>query len=137
MKTSFKPTRGFRNCNPLNIRNSNSFKWDGQIGRDSDNFCVFKSMLYGVRAAFGLLRSYNHRHKIDTIRGIITRWAPPSENDTESYIQHVAAAAGITPDERIHYRSPQMRLVVKEMARIESNVTLEDSTIHAAQSMIL
>lgn len=137
MKTSFKPTRGFRNCNPLNIRNSNSFKWEGQIGRDPDNFCIFKSMLYGVRAVFGLLRSYNHRHKIDTIRGIITRWAPPSENDTENYIQHVAAAAGISPDERIHYRSPQMRLVVKEMARIESNVTLEDSTIHAAQSMIL
>lgn len=137
MKTSFKPTRGFRNCNPLNIRNSNSYKWEGQIGRDSENFCVFKSMVYGVRAAFGLLRSYNHNHKIDTLRGIITRWAPPSENNTESYIQHVADAVGISPDERIHYRSPQMRLVVKEMARIESNVTLDDSMIHSAQSMIL
>lgn len=137
MKTSFKPTRGFRNCNPLNIRNSNSYKWEGQIGQDSENFCIFKSMVYGVRAAFGLLRSYNHNHKIDTIRGIISRWAPPSENNTESYILHVAAAAGISPDERIHYRSQQMRLVVKEMARIESNVTLDDAVIFSAQNMIL
>lgn len=137
MNTSFKPTRGYRNNNPLNIRNSKAFKWEGQISYDSDGFCVFKNLLYGVRAAFALMRSYNHNHKIDTIQGIISRWAPPSENDTANYIKHVASAAGLSPTERIHYRSPQMRLVVKEMARIESQMILDDVTLCKAQAMIL
>lgn len=137
MKTSYKPTRGERNNNPLNIRSSKAFKWDGQTGSDPDGFCTFVSLLKGVRAAFALLRTYNHTYKLDTIRGIISRWAPPSENNTESYINHVATAAGLTSDERIHYRSPQMRLVVKEMARIESKMILDDSLICKAQSLIL
>lgn len=137
MKTTYKPTRGDRNNNPLNIRSSKSFKWVGQTGSDPDGFCVFGSLLMGVRAAFALLRSYNHKYKIDTIRGIISRWAPPSENNTESYINHVATAAGLSPDERIHYRSQQMRLVVKEMARIESRMILDESLVCKAQSLIL
>lgn len=137
MKTTYKPTRGERNNNPLNIRSSKTYKWLGQTGSDSDGFCVFVSLLKGVRAAFALIRSYNHNHKIDTIRGIITRWAPPNENDTESYINNVATAAGLSPDERIHYGSQQMRIVVKEMARIESKMSLDDALVRKAQSMIL
>lgn len=137
MNTSFKPTRGYRNNNPLNIRNSPNFKWECQIGKDADNFCTFSSMLYGVRAAFALMRSYNHRHHCDTIRTIIERWAPPSENNTASYIENVCKATHLTPDERIHYRSPQMRAVVKAMAIIESNVVLDGAIICKAQNMIL
>lgn len=137
MITSFKPTRGYRNNNPLNIRNSSNFKWEGQVGKDADGFCTFKSMLYGVRAAFALMRSYNVRHHCDTIRSIIERWAPPTENNTATYIEHVCKAARITPDERIHYRSPQMRSVVKAMGFIESNFVIDDALIHQAQNMIL
>lgn len=137
MKTTYNPTRGERNNNPLNIRSSKAFKWEGQTGSDKDGFCTFISLLKGVRAAFALLRTYNHTYKLDTIRGIITRWAPPSENDTESYITHVATAAGLTPDEHIHYRSPKMRLVVKEMARIESKMILDDALMYMAQCVIL
>ena len=37
-----------------------------------------------------------------TIRQIVERWAPPSENDTRSYVLSVASACRRDPDERLH-----------------------------------
>ena len=38
-----------------------------------------------------LLRSYYHRHKLYTIRDIISRWAPPADNNaTDNYIARVS-----------------------------------------------
>lgn len=34
----------------------------------------------------------------DSLRTLITKWAPPTENDTEAYIKHVKAWAGITDE---------------------------------------
>ena len=47
------------------------------------------------------LKSYGEKHKINTLRGIITRWAPPKDekgnviNDTEAYINTVCKHSGI------------------------------------------
>ena len=50
-------------------------------------FVQFKSLEYGWRAAFYLLtRTYYHKYRLYTIRGIISKWAPPTENKTEAYI---------------------------------------------------
>ena len=57
-------------------------------------------MEYGWRAAFYLLtRTYYHKHRLYTIRTIIRRWAPESENNTEAYINNVSKLTGILPDE--------------------------------------
>jgi hypothetical protein len=54
-------------------------------------FVQFKSLEYGWRAAFYLLtRTYYHKYRLYTIRGIISRWAPSSENNTEAYVNHVS-----------------------------------------------
>ena len=97
--------RGIRNNNPLNIRLS-SDKWQGQrppsprrgVGGEAE-FCQFESMAYGWRAAFVILcKTYYGKYKLKTIRALITRWAPPKENNTEAYIRHVSDYAGIGPD---------------------------------------
>ena len=64
-------------------------------------FCQFESMEWGWRAAFYLLtRTYYHTHRLYTIRGIISRWAPPQDhNNTEAYIRNVSRLTGIGPDE--------------------------------------
>ena len=55
---------------------------------------------YGWRAAFYLLtRTYYHKYRLYTIRTIIRRWAPSSENNTEAYIANVSRLTGIAPDE--------------------------------------
>ena len=94
--------RGIRNNNPLNIRRSKD-QWKGMAEVQSDRaFVQFKSLEWGWRAAFYLLtRTYYHKYRLYTIRTIVTRWAPPSENKTEAYIKNVARITGIDPDEAL------------------------------------
>ena len=60
------------------------------------------SLEYGWRAAFYLLtRTYYHKYRLYTIRGIVNKWAPPVENKTSTYIKNVSRLTGIDPDEPI------------------------------------
>ena len=92
--------RGIRNNNPLNIRRSGD-KWQGlRVLQEDREFFQFSEMKWGWRAAFRLLcQTYYGKYKLRTIRVIINRWAPPKENNTSSYIKHVAERTGIAPDQ--------------------------------------
>lgn len=137
MKTTRKKTRGERNNNYLNIRWSPSNEWLGQVGHDAERFCKFSSPLYGLRAGFALMRTYNRRLGIVTIRAILERFAPAEENNTAKYIDDVCRATGINPDTPIEYNSPDMRRVIKAMCKIESDLVPEDDLILKAQQMVL
>ena len=76
--------RGIRNCNPLNIRRSRD-QWKGLLKVQNDKiFYQFKAMEWGYRAAFRLLRTYRVKYNRYSVRTIIERWAPPSENQTRA-----------------------------------------------------
>ena len=92
--------RGIRNNNPLNIRRSKD-QWKGLRAVQADaSFCQFETLEWGWRAAFYLLtRTYYHKYRLYTIRSIVSRWAPASENNTRAYIENVARLTGIDPDE--------------------------------------
>ena len=94
--------RGIRNNNPLNIRRSKD-KWKGLRAVQADaQFCQFKTLEYGWRAAFYLLtRTYYHKYRLYTIRAIISKWAPPCENNSKAYVENVSRLTGIDPDEPI------------------------------------
>ena len=100
--------RGIRNNNPLNIRRGKD-QWQGLRAQQTDvSFCQFETLEYGWRAAFLLLtRTYYHKYRLYTIRMIISKWAPPRENLTETYIQNVSRLTGIPPDEPIGIPSDQ------------------------------
>lgn len=89
--------RGIRNNNPLNIRKGNDWNGETALSLDSE-FETFKNPTYGFRAAAKLIRNYYHKYNLTTIRDIISRWAPPNENNTESYINKVASAVGVNPN---------------------------------------
>ena len=115
--------RGIRNNNPLNIRRSESHqaRLNGRVSTDEDkvnirrskdqwqglravqtdpSFCQFETLEYGWRAAFKLLtHTYYHTYGLNTIRAIISRWAPANENNTRAYIANVSRLTGIDPDE--------------------------------------
>lgn len=92
--------RGIRNMNPGNIRLGES--WLGLRTKQTDpDFCQFTSMIYGCRALLKLLRTYVEKRGCTTIRKVVERWAPPSENDTTSYVLSVAAACRRDADERL------------------------------------
>ncbi len=86
--------------NPGNIRLGES--WLGLRMKQTDpDFCQFTSMIYGCRALLKLLRTYVEKRGCTTIRKVVERWAPPSENDTTSYVLSVAAACRRDADERL------------------------------------
>lgn len=83
-------SRGLRNHNPGNLEGG---AWDGVVGKDGP-YLVFDTDAHGLRALAKQLLVYQDAHDLRTIAGIITRWAPPSENDTTSYIAAVSATTG-------------------------------------------
>lgn len=96
-------TRGIRNNNPGNIRVSKD-QWEGMTG-DDGAFVTFDSPESGVRALGKNLLSYG-RQGYDSIEKIINRWAPPNENDTQSYIDSVVAATGIPATQSLDLSNP-------------------------------
>lgn len=85
-------SRGFRNRNPGNIDFHPANRWQGQTGKEEGGrFATFDSHENGIRALAALLTTYQDRHGLRTIAGIVSRWAPGNENNTEAYIAHVAS----------------------------------------------
>lgn len=96
----YMKARGLRNNNPGNIRKG--IDWQGMSAEQPDPaFVTFDDPVYGIRAMNRILRTYEKVHGLDTVRGIISRWAPPTENDTDSYVRSVADRLGVDPDEPI------------------------------------
>lgn len=89
---------GFRNNNPGNLRTGES--WQGATG-SAGGFVTFKDMSYGIRAAATVLVNNIASQGNNTIRELISKYAPPSENNTAAYIAAVAASTGINPDANI------------------------------------
>ena len=86
--------RGIRANNPGNIERNN-IKWNGMSEKQTDKrFVNFDSPHYGLRALMRLLLTYHYKYGLDTIECIINRWAPPCENQTDSYAYHVAKHVG-------------------------------------------
>ena len=116
-------SRGIDNCNPGNIRLSKVF-YRGEVQPSQDAaFKQFRSMEWGYRAMFVLLDTYARRYGLNTIRGMISRYAPPSENNTEAYIAAICDWTGIAADEVLDTRSRRdMVPIVVAMSRIENGL---------------
>ena len=118
-------TRGQRNNNPLNIRHSKD-KWQGTATTQTDtDFVQFETMAYGYRAAWRVLESYwKHFHCIKqyyNVKNIITRWAPPTENDTQTYIRTVLRLTGLGGNE--HLPQPSRGVDTERLERLVAAMT--------------
>ncbi len=122
-------SRGLRNNNPGNIRRSKTrYKGEVRPSRDAE-FKEFCSMAYGYRAIFTLLHSYNRRYALTTIRAMLNRYAPPTENLTEGYIRFVAERTGIDANTSIDTLNERdMIAIVRAMSEVENGTpaTLSD-----------
>jgi len=106
--------RGIRNNNPGNIDfNQTAFDrdpWLGEVGLENltfPRFTTFATPVDGIRALCKILLTYHHKRKaadgsvIDTVQEIIDRWAPPVENDTDAYVNHVRELLDVETGEEI------------------------------------
>ena len=97
--------RGIRNYNPGNIRHTNGIRWQGMAATQQDSqFVQYLNPRWGIRAMARVLITYQDKRlapngtRIDTVREIVERWAPPTENNTDAYVISVARALGLDPD---------------------------------------
>lgn len=128
----YKMVRGIRNNNPGNIRYNKSINWKGQKGPDDDGYLIFQNSLMGIRALTLLIKNYNRIYGLNTIRKIISRWAPTNENDTESYIKSVSKALNYPDNVGLNFET-QMLPLVKAIIKHENGIQpYEDDLIEQA-----
>ena len=136
MKSEELMTLGMRNNNPLNIRKVPGTHWIGELpqsssplrgGREGAGFVQFRTIEWGLRAAFVLLRTYSTKYRANCVRDIVTRWAPPTENDTERYIRNVCLWTGFGGLQRL--TENDWPTLVRAMARQECGVVIDEETI--------
>lgn len=125
-------TRGVRNNNPFNICKSSS-RWLGKVSSEDSRFEKFLTLNYGVRAGVILVRNYIRNYKLQDVRSIISRFAPPSENNTESYVKFAESfleQRGYDPF-CIEYPSDAFVALLCAICKYESQLVLEPSFIKA------
>ncbi len=110
-------TRAWRNSNPGNIRYSKFSQKVGAIGQ-AGGFAVFPDEATGMYAIEALLRtdSYNKL----TVAGAISRYAPPSENDTAAYHRNIERLTGLSINKRMaDLSASELTQVAKAIRQIE------------------
>lgn len=114
-------SRGLANNNPGNIRRS-KVRYLGEVNPSRDRaFKQFESRAWGYRAIFVLLDTYRRRYGLNTLSGMIARWAPPSENHTGNYVRAVSERTGVDPDEAIDTRDRRTMIpVAAAISRVEN-----------------
>ena len=136
-----KLPRGIRNNNPLNIRKGNN--WKGEVAKCSDGeFEQFVSMQWGVRAGFKILKNYMTGYggrvkALTNVHDIIHRWAPPSENNCQAYIDSVCRVSGLHEYERLQFSDRnKMLALVDGMIRVECGQPISLDIIASAYDLI-
>lgn len=120
--SSNKTPRGIRNNNPGNLRWGDP--WQGMVPaseRTDKDFVQFQSPKWGIRAMLRTLITYYDKYGINTVQAAIRRWAPPNENDTQAYINAVAARIGVTPTQHINFHDYHVLSALFDAITIHEN----------------
>lgn len=107
-----------RNNNPGNLTGDD--KWQGMVGKDG-RFIQFQSYEMGSRA---LAKNLMNGAVGKTVEDYMAKYAPKSENDTNSYIKHVSSAIGKKPGDVITNQDilPLMKVIAKyEGGKVDNN----------------
>jgi len=109
-------SRSWRNNNPGNLEYGDFAKRHGATGSDG-RFAIFPDKETGDAARIALLRG---KYENYTIHGMVSKYAPSFENDTDRYASVISAAAGVSPDTKIASLSDeQFSRMVGKMAEHE------------------
>lgn len=123
-------SRGLDNRNPGNLRLS-GIRYKGEVRPSRDpEFRTFESMAAGYRAVFVLLHTYRVRYECRTLREMLTRYAPPAENDTQAYLRFVSMRSGVAPDAELDTLDRQvMTGIVSAISQMENGVAADPVSV--------
>jgi hypothetical protein len=118
--------RPVRNNNPGDLEAGDH--WQGLMAPElmtdvqkHERFAVFSAAHWGFRALVVLLRNYKLLYGLNTVRAIVSRFAPPVENPTTNYAETVAHALNVKPDDKIDLSNPNtMFALAKAVTKFET-----------------
>jgi hypothetical protein len=80
----------------------------------------YPDMQTGLKALDDNLASYG-KQGVNTLSGVISKWAPPNENDTQAYIKDVSQRLGISPNQKIDLSNPLVRQSLSTAISLHEN----------------
>ncbi|QIN63118.1 hypothetical protein SBC1_31420 [Caballeronia sp. SBC1] len=111
--------------NPGNLRPANG-----------KGFASFDSVDAGVSAMDRQLEIYAGRDHLNTLNGIISKYAPPSENNTGAYIRDVSARTGFKADDKLNMSDPRVRAALESAMIQHESHDFRDLTTEKVLSAI-
>lgn len=110
-----------QNRNLANVKAlSNGDRWEGQIGVDRHGHAIFKHPAYSIRACALVLKSYERRHGIKTVKALVERFA---EGNREPYIKHLCRVLGVGPEQKISLTAHLPELL-RGIVRFETGLSI-------------
>lgn len=135
-----KAARGIRNNNPGNIRNSETNDWKGEVAKVDKKdtaFEEFETMPEGVRAMMKLLQKYQRSYGLRSIRELVERWAPRSENNTAAYVRTVCKKMQIPESCPVDLTDKgTLCALVAAMCYVENGIRIDRADIEAGWDLM-
>jgi hypothetical protein len=100
---------------PAPIRNNNP----GAL-MPGGKLAQFKTPEEGLAAMDQNLQSYG-KQGVKTLSGVIAKWAPPNENDTQAYIADVSKRLGVDPNAPVDLNNPLQRHAISTAIMLHEN----------------
>lgn len=133
--------RGLRNNNPGNLIRTNN-AWQGKISYSQstdEKFEQFENVHFGIRAMLKDLINDINKGK-NTVKSLISEYAPRTENNTDAYIASVAKTLGVSPTQRLtEINSAFLLKLSRAILKVElgkANTEVKDSDIAKALTML-
>lgn len=117
-------TLAFANKNPMNVKHLGKQKWLGEVGRDHLGHVKFSSIHYGIRAGVLTLRSYQIKHGVKTLNGLIERFC----GGNADYVRFLSKRLNLAPDEEFAI-IPRIPELVLWMSAYESGRRVDPKII--------
>ncbi|MEA9415920.1 hypothetical protein, partial [Flavobacterium sp. PL02] len=105
--------------------------WQGKIpqGTNPDKqFEQFENVHFGLRAMLKDLINDINKGK-NTVKSLISEYAPPNENNTNAYINSVAATLGVSPTQKLtEINSTFLRKLARAILKVELGTAHKEIT---------
>lgn len=124
-------TSGYKGCNPLNVKVFGN-KWRGLIGQDERGHAIFSRPEEGIRAGVKVIQTYANKYGLNTIEGILSRFAAADSLTMGAYVDNVSHASGYAPNEPLDVKDPEVfKRIIPAMIQQEiGGVPYSDETIN-------
>jgi hypothetical protein len=108
---------GLEDNNPGDIKDDGT-AWQGKVGSDG-TFIIFADTTWGLRAMAVDLTTKINNDGLNTITAIINVYAPPSENNTQAYINSVVSDTGLTANGVLTADAGTLALLIRAIVNHE------------------